>query len=184
VIEKVRRALASFGEEVATDAIGEALIRTCEWYAPEHESGASAATYFTAVARNLAIGFAKERTQTLSMDKPIHVGNHSTIEGKTIVATLHDIIPCNWLSIDSPEFNQVPDAIQRLHMVLQIIVRWLDNGLLDDADLGYGNRQVENGLNGRLAKELGVKPHTIRNAMVWLTKAARSAEPEMCRAVV
>jgi hypothetical protein len=67
--------------------------------------------------------------------------------------------------------------------VLELLVAMLEHE--DDSDdtvLPLGDRNRSD-LYAILGDQLGYKPRSIKNAMVFLTRAAKRANPELCRAV-
>jgi len=196
-IRKVTNHLTGkFGAEIAADAVGDALIKVCEYYDPNHPSGASVATYLRQVAENRAV--------------ELYRANHPTkdIENTLIVS---DVLDC-----DHTEFNQVPlwlanyAMIERIKVQLQqmraecwdtpskvahikvaeriigVLVDYLDDEDLLASSSRYGNNHGARNrapLYGALGEQLGLNERTIKNSFVYLMAAARRAEPEACRQV-
>jgi hypothetical protein len=187
-----RTITAHFGPEIAADAVGQALLDVCDWYNPAHKSGAAASTYFIACAKQNALNLCKTPT-TSDIDEMPNLSN-----GK---------LDCN-----SPELNQLPawlvrmpivdktmeqlrmmraindsktevSTIKRAERVLELLVAMLEHD--DDADdpvLPLGDRNRSD-LYAILGNQLGCNPRSVQNAMLIVSKAARRANPELCRAV-
>jgi hypothetical protein len=193
VIDTTTRTItAHFGPEIAADAVGQALVDVCDWYNPAHESGAAASTYFVACAKQNALNLCKTPTTSDIDEMPNLFG------GK---------LDCN-----SPELNQLPawlvrmpivdktmaqlrmmrtvsdspsevSTVKRAERVLELLVAMLEHD--DDTDdhvLPLGDRE-RGDLYAILGDQLGCNPRSVQNAMLILSKAAKRANPELCRAV-
>lgn len=191
-IKKTTRALAyRFGEEIAVDAIGEALVRTCEWYDPLHKSEAAASTYFIKIAQQLAMNAYRDYRELIDFDERC------------------EYIPRDTLDENYHEFHQEPAWLRQMQLVENTIARLRQMrisacsasqasyiilaekvvrvlvDLLDadeDNELPLGDRE-RGDLYTIIGKQLGKKPNTVKNAMMFVQLAAKSANADECRTV-